>query len=520
MSSLKDVVRQSIIRIRKENKDFIPSEFQKIFCAEMKKAGLKNEECQGFEKFKSRLDRKIQVKLANYNVRTQEEFISFLIGELGRNTTQTAKGNTNGLIVEIILKILLKSVGLFHNKSAKKLADTTLQNLELNQSDKILVIIRDSWIKFIQNFDNPIFKELQNEFNTNDDIEDLLKLIKTQLVSNKFEENENLSLDEFVHILIPALQPSVSGELATKILSLQGKLKANPEELRSGKTKVFIQELIEERKEADKLEIDKNAIDFENRMQQMMQLFSSSKIELKGQEIKTIVDNSNCKDKTLTKAVDALNDEIKHLYENMTTKKDEIKELKKKILNMEDSKKEPEPSEPAEIKLDKIELDLEQYLKKDEFTKIEKSYEEDATDYAIIFFKIENYTDILKSYGDHALRAMVFNIEKVIRNKISSLDILSKMSGGSYMMFINREDYSESYGIIQLIQETIKKSKFIYKGERVYIILNIAIASRSEDRKFEDVMKIGMARLELANKKKDIIVSKDNEEKLMEEFYG
>jgi len=162
MASINDVIKLSFLRMKKDGKQFIPEEYKKVFCAEMTRVGLRSDECTGIDRFKNKLDKKTKTKLATYRIKTQEEFISFLTGELNRYT-KSSQINDDDILLEAIIKLVLKAITILHNKNFTKLAETSILHLSEARTSEKLTLIKDSWVKIFNEFSNENFNELKNK---------------------------------------------------------------------------------------------------------------------------------------------------------------------------------------------------------------------------------------------------------------------------------------------------------------------------------------------------------------------
>ncbi|MDE6978304.1 MAG: hypothetical protein K2O85_01900, partial [Helicobacter sp.] len=110
MPTLKDAVRNALIRIQKNGQVATPDVYQDAFCEEAKKLGLNIEPYQWKTKWLKQLDSKTRNQIRGLPMKTQEDFIHFL-------TTSIARLQNNDTKEQFLLYKELCSMFLYYYAS-------------------------------------------------------------------------------------------------------------------------------------------------------------------------------------------------------------------------------------------------------------------------------------------------------------------------------------------------------------------------------------------------------------------
>ncbi len=131
-STINEIIKESIERVRSEGANLTPDNYSRIFCEVAKKRGVIVEDCQKIDKYTKKLDAKTRSDLDKYNVSTIEEFILYLVNKINRANENEATKIINALV--ILSKRVLQAITLLHNKNATELANSSLSRLDFSQN--------------------------------------------------------------------------------------------------------------------------------------------------------------------------------------------------------------------------------------------------------------------------------------------------------------------------------------------------------------------------------------------------
>jgi len=90
--TIKVIINNAVKRLKLEGKLLTPDFYAEAFCKEAKKAGMNVTDCNHLDKYTKSLNPEFQKDLKNYNIKTQNEFVRFIVSKLNRtNPTHAIK---------------------------------------------------------------------------------------------------------------------------------------------------------------------------------------------------------------------------------------------------------------------------------------------------------------------------------------------------------------------------------------------------------------------------------------------
>ncbi len=510
--SLGEIVKQTLINLTKNGKSATPDLYKKEFCIEASKLGIHIEECEkGLSRFINRLSPKIQKNIYKNNIKTMDEFITFLIAEFNRIKLKENRGFLDELM--LLTKYILKSISLLHNKEAFHLVQSSFNRLN-NPSSNDLMVLKEKWKFFAENYDNNFLNGLKiiSKIDKSDLKKSLLEVIKKieKLQKNCKKDKILQDYKNLSSLIITSTVPSITSELNILIMNLNKKLKQSPELIVSNTTQEEIKKVINRRKELDRDEFISANKKAQDVLMNLLQLSNENNFKQRVMDVKDIIqdtNNSNFDIKkmemltlvaSLERGMGEFNDIIETKKENISILEDKVKELETKMIKLESEK-------------DKFQNDfLNKAFEIGGVGALEKRYKENLKPYSISIIRIDNYSNIVNSYSKKTWDAIFQTFKRIITKDIKDGDILNAMDVRTFLLFLNGENLDDGLKFCEQIKESITHSKFVYKDKQITATVSMGIASRNEDSDFELAMKKAMDRLNIAKKRQNIIVSNYN----------
>ena len=136
---LGEVIKDTIKEAALNKITLTPENYAQLFCKVAASKGVSSPECQKLQGYISRLNEHLQNEISRMPMRTESEFIAYLISRLNRASSESGGKITPDLIS--LNKSILNSIKLLRNKDATDLASRTMSTLESNPSDTNLKIL-------------------------------------------------------------------------------------------------------------------------------------------------------------------------------------------------------------------------------------------------------------------------------------------------------------------------------------------------------------------------------------------
>lgn len=484
--TIQTIINNAIKRLKREGKLLTPDYYAEAFCMEAKKANMQVEDCEHLKKFNELLNKDLQKKLKNYNIKTMNEFVRFLISKLNRtNPTQcsdTLEAET------LLLKRVLQVVTVLHNKEASLLAQKTLDLLESAAQPDQLNQFRQRWVNFLTTYDDTFLQKLKKYGDV--DTTDLEKTIANlQLACAHTKDENSVHLKKISKLLVASFVPSIASSVNDTIASLSEKINKNPALLESSSVENEIKSAISLRIALDKESVKEmiESIDgvldkLSLRLIDMIESSDSSnsdvqkiKKELESYSEESISNFKLAHKKLFTIAV-ALEENTELLSKDLKGHNDEVKALSKKvhILEKELEKAKQESKEDFLTKL---------YNKRalDEFMKIkEAEYKRYNRNFAIVMFDIDHFKKVNDTYGHEAGDAVLSAFAKILKKESRTVDIVGRFGGEEFLALLSDTDLQGGVVLAQKVRTQVEKSRFVYQGKRIKVTVSAGVSQRSD----------------------------------------
>ena len=481
--TIKAIIKNTIKRLESEGKVLTPDFYAETFCKEAKKAGIKVADCEHLEKFTKTLNKEFQKDLISYRVQSINEFIRFLVSKLNRtNKTQC----TDFLEAQsLLVKRILQSMQLLHNKDASALAKKSIDIINTYSQAEQLNQLRQLWMDFLTTYNDSFLDKLKLFGNI--DKNDLKHTIEHLSFEKKDEDSVDLS--KIASLFVTSLIPSIALGVNEKLAILGQKIKSNPELLDS-------EEIIKEVKSAVSLRIamDKESVkemlgsmDFildklSLRLIDMIEKSDSSSVEI--QNIKKELENYGAESsknfkvahKKLYTIALALEENSDSLNKDLKSNSQEIQKLDNKVKSLE--------KELEKLKEDsKTDFLTKLYNKRalDEFMKAQEAeFKRYNRNFAVVMFDLDFFKKVNDNYGHEAGDAVLSAFGKILKSESRSVDIVGRFGGEEFLAILSETDTKGGVIFAEKVRKHVQKSRFMYKGKRINVTISSGVAERAK----------------------------------------
>jgi len=458
--TVQTIIKRAIKRLELEGSMLTPDAYLQAFCKEAKKAGIVVEDCNKIDVFSRRLNTEFQKELANYNIKTLNEFIRFLVSRLNRTNSSVcsskleAQTELSKQILNVITKLDNKNATLLAKKNLSLLNNHTIGTHELNH-----------------------YKQLWHNLTLSDD---------------------DILLEKFAYLITNSFIRSISNKNIPFIDNLIKKILDDPTVLKLDTIKNDIQQAIKLRVSSDKESLKEITNELEIildrlslRLIDMIGHSNSSNNEIK--EIKSELEKYKDSDefdfnlihkKLYTFAV-ALEKNTELFVNDLKSHSSEVEIMAKKIEQLE--------SELAKVK----ESSREDFLTKlynrraldEEFNLKEAEFKRYNHNYSIAIFDLDHFKSINDTYGHDAGDIVLSAFAKILKREARELDVVGRFGGEEFMVILSETPIDGAETFAQKVRQSVEKTKFIYKDTRINVTVSVGVSERARNLNLESLIK-------------------------------
>ena len=485
--TIQSIIKKAIKRVDLEGKLLTPDFYTEAFCKEAAKAGMAVEDCSHLEKFKATLNKEFQKDLTHYRIKTMNELVRFLISKLNRtNPTQCAdvlEAQTH------LLKRVLQSIEVLHNKEATLLAKQSIDLLNSSPKSTQIDQFRQLWVNFLTTYDDTFLERLRVLGNVNSD--DLKRTIEgLNIAVNKSDIVANdMNLSKISSLLISSLVPSIASSVNDKIANLSEKIRANPSLLESTsieseiKTAISLRIALDKESVKEMVESLDGVLDkLSHRIIDMIEQSDSSTVEIQAikKELKSYdegsITNFKVAHKKLYTIAIALEENTQLLSKDLQVHSTEVALLSRRINQLE-KELESAKQDSKEDFLTKL------YNKRalDEFMEVkEAEFKRYGRNFSVVMFDLDHFKDVNDNFGHDAGDAVLSAFAKILKKECRAVDIVGRFGGEEFLAILSETDTKGGAIFAEKVRKHVQKARFIYKGKRIEVTVSSGVSEREK----------------------------------------
>lgn len=496
--TINDIIKEAIYTLQTNHTSITPDNYLLAFCKIAKQRGFVIEDCERVDRFTKKLNSSVQKELLKYNIENINEFLTFLVSYINRNSANEANQRID--IMTVLVKRLLQTITMLHDRKAKDLAAASLERLEYLQDVKSFELIKNKWFDFLSSYDDSYLNRLKTVCHTSSD--DLESIVND--VVNCFKKHDDTAVYENIGpLLIAALSPSIAPEMDDALATITYELRNSPEILSSRAMQDDIRSLIKKRIYLDKEELKHKA-------QTLDKLLEDVSYKIIG-----LIDRSNLSTQEIRK--------IKTELSQMNYSKDSFEAIRTKLIKIASSLEVESDSLAVKMKKDSTTIDklykrvnkLESALSKakletkkdfltdllskralhDELKRVEKSYERYGINYSICFFDLDDFKMVNDTYGHEAGDVILSNFGKLLKKFTRDVDIAGRYGGEEFIVILPNTDLKGAEAFGNKIREAIQTTHFLYKNEMIEATVSAGVVERRTSQNQKEMIEISDKRL-------------------------
>ncbi len=481
-----EIGKESIKRLVHQKKVLTPQNYETAFCNIAKEKGYIVEECDKKEKFIEKLNPLFQSELERYNPQTKDELITYLISALNR-LSATGEGKLS-ITLTMLVKRVLQTITLLHNKDARELANASLERIEHLADENSFKIIKDKWVDFLTSYDDSYIERLRELGGfKSDDLKDMVDEMYEIILK---KDNDGV-FEPLSSIIIASLTPSIATSMDDELAEISYELRNSPKLLANREFLDRLKEFIKRRVELDKRDLKEKVETIDsllgNVSGKIVKLIENS--NLSRDKVRIIKDElvaldfskhslDTIKERLVTLA-NSLEIEMDALSLDMVEEDDTIKALRLKIKKLELALQKAK----QETRYDYLTSLVSKRALDDDLNRAEKSYQRYGIDYSIVFFDLDKFKMINDTYGHEAGDLILKQTGAILNQEKREVDIIGRYGGEEFLALLPNTPLSGAKVFANKVKKAIENFKFLYKGEKIAVTLSGGAVNRKD---FED----------------------------------
>ncbi len=428
MSNISDLAKQTLILLNQRGLKPTPENYTEVFEELALKKGMSGGTKQKIDKFKALLLPDLKEELNSRKISNIDEFLSFLISKINRQSTQNEPQFFD------LLKQILKALLISKDRKVKEMASSSLSHLSRVMDDETLFLLEKKWASFNKDYDDKdLDAELLKVGIKNEEFSVSIKKLLAQLKARSYERFAEL----IALCLAPSLtQSKVIDEFEKKLLQ-KPFIIAPDENQDSFKNELL--SIVNKRVNVDNMFIQKNLNFFDANLQ----------------KLNTLLDTLHSISQKNIEFVSALkSDEKGDVSVSLASLKEKFEALKERILGIEE-----------QVKITQDSKLRQNYSLKSHILKLDENFVNFKMNYALCVFSVSNYRFIMEKYGVANLSEILVRFKRILKQNASELDELWLLDEKSYLLILRGKDLQDILDIMQDKIARIENFKFIYKQE-------------------------------------------------------
>ncbi|TBR79654.1 hypothetical protein DU473_06805 [Campylobacter novaezeelandiae] len=425
--NVNEIAKETLIALKERKLKATPENYTEVFEELSQKYGFVSNNKLKLEKYKTLLLPHYQQELNGKIIRNLEEFISFLISILNRQSGKQFNEFFD------FLATINRVLQISKDKKIKELAKITSIRISKTMDSESIYLLNKKWKELEKSYEDESLDIEVRKYGVSkyDDFDSVIKKLLSQL--------EERSYEYFAHLLSLCLSPSLVSDL--KIENFVQKLKEKSFILSENNFENELLGYVNKRIIADNMYVQKNLNFFNDNLKKIQTLFNS--LDKFNQQNIDFFETLNPDERG----------EVKLSFEDLKRKFCSIDE-KIKTLN-------------AQIQFTQNLEEREAWSVVKELEKLDENYVKYKVNYSLALFSISNYNFIIEKYGLNSLSEIFTRFKKILKENCKELDELWMIDEKSYLIISPGKNKEQMTSLVESNLKTIENFKFIYKNDLI-----------------------------------------------------
>lgn len=371
--------------------------------------------------------------------------------------------------------------------------------------------------------DCELFKELVSKLTDEEQNEIKVNNIETfeELIALLLKRVHVKNVASLASIIKQALSPSININLDEQLTNFSIKIGDSPELIFEEDIQKEMQKLLEKRFDKDQELLKEKTTDIAklvtlmgrylkdaiNSNQYSHDNVTTIKDELVSLDLthKNFNELSNLQNKLISAAT-TIESEMKQVRDNLSSGENQVCELKNKIHNLESQLKEAK-KEAAEDHLTGL---LSRRAYDLEIKRVEKSFQRDNLQYAIVFFDLDHFKNVNDTYGHKAGDILLSTFAKILKSQTRETDIIARYGGEEFVSIIEYKLRREILQYLKRIRSIVKENAFLYGDKKIKVTFSAGVVLRNDHKSYDyAIQKADILLYEAKDNGRDKIILED-----------
>ena len=189
---------------------------------------------------------------------------------------------------------------------------------------------------------------------------------------------------------------------------------------------------------------------------------------------------STLQNKLITAAT-TIESEMKEVRKNLSSGENQVCELKDKIQHLETQLKEAK-KEAVEDHLTGL---LSRRAYEVEVKRVEKNYQRDNLQYAIVFFDLDHFKKINDTFGHKAGDTVLSTFSKILKSQTRETDIIARYGGEEFVAIIEFKLRREILQYLKRVRSIVKDNSFLLEEKRIKVTFSAGVVLRNDHKSYD-----------------------------------
>ena len=346
-----------------------------------------------------------------------------------------------------------------------------------------------------------LFKELVSKLTTQEQDELKVNNIQTfeELIGLLLKRVHVQNVSTLASIIKQALSPSINIHLDEQLTNFSIKIGDSPELIFEEDIQKEMQKLLEKRFEKDQNLLKEKTADIAKLVTLMgrylkdavnsNQNSSSNVTNIKDELVSMSLNDSSLGElvtlqNKLINAASNIESEMNEVNKKLSTGEDHVKQLENKVQVLETQLE----AAKKEAVIDHLTGLLTRRAYDTEIKMIDKNFERENIQYAIVFFDLDHFKAINDTYGHDAGDTVLKTFSKILKSQTRENDILARYGGEEFVATVEYKLKREVLQYLKRIKAIVKENSFNYKDTKIKVTFSAGVVLRNDHKNYEHAL--------------------------------
>ncbi|WP_419765070.1 MAG: GGDEF domain-containing protein [Arcobacter sp.] len=203
-------------------------------------------------------------------------------------------------------------------------------------------------------------------------------------------------------------------------------------------------------------------------------------IDLKDSSVSDLVDLQS----KLINAASSIESEMNEVNKKLSTGEDHVKVLENKVNVLESQLIEAK----KEAVIDHLTGLLTRRAYDTEIKMIDKNFERENIQYAIVFFDLDHFKSINDTYGHDGGDTVLKTFSKILKSQTRENDILARYGGEEFVATVEYKLRREVLQYLKRIKKIVNENTFNHKNKKIKVTFSAGVVLRNDHKDYESAL--------------------------------